>query len=202
MNSQPTQLASRCILIAAAVLLGLVTPVLAQTGPPEDRTNQERLRQQDMSRREYQLRNLGVTPNRPSDDKQIKAVVAQIEQDFSRILILHNKIARATSSDQALDHSFISDVAAEIKKRASRLQTTLALREPTNHQQSAEKPIEFDDEGLKATLRVLCKQIKSFVTNPVIESPGTVNLVELANARRDLESIIELSDQIKKNLRN
>lgn len=202
MNNYLAASTNRCALIAAAFLLALATQSMAQPAPgppPIDRTaNPDRIRQQDMSKREYQLRNFGNAPDGSSDQKQLKAVGAQIEQDFNRILILHNQIARATSSDQPLDYHFVSDATAEIKKRASRLQTTLALREPTTHESSG-KSTEYDDFQMKASLLVLCKQIRSFVTNPVIETPGTVNAGQLSNARRDLESIIILSGHIRKN---
>jgi hypothetical protein len=200
MNHQPARLANTYSLIAAGFLMALAASVPAQQppGPPLDHTNVERQRQQDMSRREYQLRNLGIVNNGTPDRKQIAAIGAQIEQDFNRILILHNQIARATSSDQVLDYGFVSDAAAEIKKRASRLQSTLALREPAPPQENSEKSTQLDDAQLKVALLTLCKQIKSFVTNPVIENPGTVSVEQLAKARRDLESIITLSGHIKK----
>jgi len=44
----------------------------------------------------------------------------------------------------------------------------------------------------------LCKEIRSFVTNPIIENPNTVDAVQLPRARHDLESLIQLSGIIKK----
>jgi hypothetical protein len=187
-------------LLLAAVFFALAIPVLAQQPPgsPVDRTNPDRERQQDMSRREWQLRNFGIEPKVPSDQKKIQALAEQIEQDFNRILILHNKIARAISTDQRLDNGFISDATDEIRKRAIRLQTTLALREPEPAQENLQKRSELNETQIRAALLTLCKQIRNFVTNPVIETPGTINIDELVRARRDLEKIIALSDQIKK----
>jgi len=50
----------------------------------------------------------------------------------------------------------------------------------------------------KDELILLCKQIESFVRNPIIDKPGTVDAQQLGKARRDLQSIVELSDEIKK----
>jgi len=50
----------------------------------------------------------------------------------------------------------------------------------------------------KNELILLCKQIESFVKNPIIDKPGTVDAQQLGKARRDLQSIVELSDAIKK----
>jgi hypothetical protein len=45
---------------------------------------------------------------------------------------------------------------------------------------------------------VLCKKIESFITNPIIEVPGTVDAKQLERARKDLESVVELSGDLKK----
>lgn len=184
---------------ALILLLFFVAPVFSQspTGgpPPIDRSaNTDRIRQQDMSNREWQLRNFGTQPGKPKDERQLKALMAQTEEDFTRILTLHNEIARALSSKKDLDYHFVSDATAEIKKRASRVQSTLALRlspydAPVNETSAPE---------LKDSLIKLCKEIRSFVTNPVIENPNLVDATQLPRARRDLESLIQLSTLIKK----
>jgi len=152
------------------------------------------MRQQDQSRREYELRNFGNRPNTPKDDRQLKALMAQTEEDFTRILTLHNEIARALASKKELDYHFVSEATAEIKKRASRVQSTLLL-----HPSPDDAPInEHPDAEMKDSLIKLCKEIRSFVTNPIIENPNTVDAVELPRARHDLESLIQLSGLIKK----
>lgn len=186
-------------LTAATFYLALTVPVLAQRpAPPVDRTNTDRQRQQDMSKREYQLRNFGVARNGAVDDRQMKAVIAQVEQDFSRILLLHNQIARALSSDAVLDDRFVSNAAGEIKKRSTRLQSTLALRQTDEDKADSNRITGLDQIPVKPALFSLCKHIRDFVTNPVIETPGTVDAKYLAQARSDLATIINLSGLIRK----
>lgn len=198
MKYRLTELSNRLCLPAIS-FLALTAPVLAQQpGPPADRTNPDRERQQDMNRREWQLRNFGIEPKGASEQRKIHALAEQIEQDFSRILILHNKIAGVITANQRLDYNFISDATDEIRKRASRLQSTLALHEVQPRPDGLEKPTTLNHAQLKVTLITLCKQIKSFVTNPVIDTPGTINVEQLGRARHDLEDIIRLSTQIKK----
>jgi len=184
------------LLFLAAVALTVVAQ--QPMSPPADRTNTDRLRQQDMSKREYQLRNFGIEHNGPLDDKQKKALMAQVEQDFNRILFLHNQIVRAISTDTSLDSRFLSDAAGEIKKRSSRLQSTLALSLPGNEKQPAEEFTKIDGKQFGPALLTLCKHIKDFVTNPIIETPGTVSAQQLIRARNDLASIITLSTLIRK----
>ena len=185
---------------ALILLLFFVAPVLSQSSPPggpppiEQRMNADRMRQQDMSRREYQLRNFGHDIVTPKDERQIKAMMAQTEEDFTRILTLHNEIARALDSKKDLDYHFVSEAAAEIKKRASRVQSTLVL-----HPTADDAPVKLQpDAEIKDSLIKLCKEIRSFVTNPIIENPNTVDAAQLPRARHDLESLIQLSGLIKK----
>lgn len=166
--------------------------------PPADHTNTDRQRQQEMSKREYQLRNLGTEPNGPGDDKQKKALMAQVEGDFNRILLLHNHFARAISSESPLDYRFVSDAAAEIKKRSIRLQSTLVLRQSAEEKEDSEESVELEKDEIRRELLTLCRHIKDFVTNPIIETPGTVDVKHLTKAKRDLASIITLSGIIRK----
>ena len=187
------------LLIAVALMLLFAASVLAQSAPgppPINRTNNDRIRQQDMSRREYQLRNFGSEPGGPVDQRRLKAMMEQTTEDFNRILTLHNEIARALSSKNALNYRFVSDASAEIKKRASGVQSRFKLGPEQGY--APPKVEEINDTQMSDALIKLCKQIRSFVTNPVIENPNTINAEQLTKARHDLEDLIQLSGQIKK----
>ena len=193
----------RTLLIALPLIIFCVSPVFAQSspgGPPpmEGHVNAERMRQQEMSSREYQLRNFGTQPNRPLDRRQVEALMAQTAEDFDRILTLHNEIARALASDNALDYHFVSDATAEIKKRASRVQSSLALRLSQEEAVDLEKTPQATELPVKDGLIKLCQQIRSFVTNPSIANPNTINAEQMTKARKDLETVILLSARIKK----
>jgi len=191
----------RYSLSALILLFFFAAPAFSQSvptgGPPpmEGRVNTDRIRQQEMSGREWQLRNFGKEPiSAAKDDRQLKALMAQTEEDFTRILTIHNEIARALASKDPLNYQFVSDATSEIKKRASRVQSSLALRMAPDDPAVKEK----SDTEMKDSLIKLCKEIRSFVTNPVIENPNTVDAQQLIRARRDLESLIQLSGLIKK----
>ena len=194
--------AGKPLLISLPLFVFCVSPVFAQSAPsgppPVDRVNTERARQQEMSSREWQLRNFGTEPNAPKDRRQVEALMAQTAEDFDRILTLHNEIARALTSNKDLDYHFVSDATAEIKKRASRVQSSLFLRLKPEEALELEKSAAPKDLPVKDELIKLCHQIRSFVTNPSIENPNTINADLMAKARKDLESLIQLSGQIKK----
>jgi len=187
--------ATRFLLITLTLLF-IAVPVFSQGGPPpiDKSRNADRIRQQDMSSREYQLRNFGKEPGAPKDRRQIEALMQQTEEDFTRILTLHNEIARAITSKNALDYHFVSDATTEIRKRGLRVQSTLVLGLTAEDSPVNEKA----EPELKDSLIKLCKEIRAFVTNPMIENPNTVDAQQLVHAKRDLESFIQLSELIKK----
>lgn len=195
--------ASRYSLVAIPLLLLAAIPTFAQrppTGPAPaiDKTNAVRARQQQESRREWQLRNFGKQPNASTDRRQLDALMAQTEEDFNRILTLHNEFARLLASEKPFDYQFVSEATAEIQKRADRLQSTLALEQLPTDTPVVEKTEEIEAAHMKDAVVRMCKQIRSFVTNPVIENPSTVDAQNLSNARRDLESLIQISGHINK----
>ncbi len=155
-----------------------------------------KIQRQEMDRRELQLSNLGRNGRQPSDPKRSQAMMDQVGEDFHRILILHNAIVRAIAANRSLSNEFISDATGEIRKRSSRLQSSLKLHKP----EPAAENRDPDLKGLdtKDELILLCRTIESFVQNPIIETPGTVDVHQLEKARRDLESVVELSGAIKK----
>ena len=190
-------------LVAIPLLLLAAIPTFAQRtaggpAPTIDKTNAIRARQQSESRREWQLRNLGNQPNAAKDSRQLKALMEQTEEDFNRILTRHNEFARFLASEKPFDFHFISEATAEINKRAGRLQATLGLHPLPTDTPVVEKAEPIDDAHMKDAIVRMCKQIRSFVTNPVIENPTTVDAEHLNIARRDLESLVQLSGHIKK----
>jgi hypothetical protein len=157
-----------------------------------------KVQMQEMDRRELQLNSLGGDNGRPNDPKRSQAMMDQVSEDFQRILTLHNEIVRAIAANRSLSYQFISDATGEIRKRAGRLQSSLKFQkaEPTTENRTTGTDLKVMEQ--KDELILLCKQIESFVRNPIIEKPGTVDPQQLGKARKDLQSIVELSDAIKK----
>jgi len=179
--------------LASAALLMATATIDPGQHPPDG----AKVRMENDSKRETQLRADGSRPPATVDPKRLKAAMDQIEEDFKRILTLHNELGKAAAAD-SLNYGFVSDATGEIKKRASRLRTTLALDKAEGGDALPKHRRKFSDAEVRAALVELCKDIESFVKNPVIEAPGTVDLQQTARARRDLESIIDLSGRIKK----
>jgi hypothetical protein len=200
MNKRHT--AGNCSLIGITLLLLVATPTPAQKptpGPPpiDKHTNAARKRQQDTASREWQLRNFG-NPAVTKDRRRLEALMAQTEEDFNTLLSVHNEIARVLAATKPLDYSFVSNATGEIRKRAHSIQSNLVLGLPPEEIKHVETPAMTTEPEMKDGLVKLCKQIRSFVTNPVIENPNVVDAEKLAIAKKDLESIIQFSAQLKK----
>lgn len=195
--------AANCSLIGIVLLLTVATPALAQrsaAGPPpiDKHTNKARQRQQDEAGRAWQLRNFG-NPSVTKDRRRLEALMAQTEEDFNRMLKLHNEIARALATSKPLDLHFVSEATGEIRKRASSIQSNINLTLPPEETKQVEAPASTTEPEMKDGLVKLCRHIRDFVTNPVIDNPNLIDAEKLAIAKRDLESVIQLSAHLKHN---
>jgi hypothetical protein len=150
----------------------------------------------DEQRREMQLRNIEAKAGH-TNEKTISAAIDQLSQDFKRIQNIRNEIVHALKDESALDYKRIYGQTAELKKRALRMQTYLALRSLDAQGSTPAGQVEYDDKQIKDALVKLCKRIDSFVANPKFTSPLVVDIGGTAKARRDLEEIIGLSESVK-----
>jgi len=194
-------------LVAAVFSLCVAGTSLAQgkpdgVGPPPNNNPNidTRARQIDESRLRSAEMNAGADEE---NQKLLQAAIANMKEDFKRIQVLRNDIARNLVARKPLDYKVVSEQTAEINKRASRLNVYMRARVP-----EAEKPnnsAELRNEEMVGALVRLCKLIDSFTENPALKNAATVDSKDMAKARedkanadRDLLSIIRLSAGIKK----
>src|SRR5947209_17010874 len=155
----------------------LVIPVssLAQQGvplrvPSDARADSEAARLREQQPRVMQLRSTGTGAAR-ADERSVKAAAEQLNQDFKRIQVIRNDIAHALKVEGVLDYKRVSGQAAEVRKRALRMQTYLALRGKEEDEKERAGQADYDEGEMKAALVKLCKRIDSFVANPRFTSP-------------------------------
>jgi hypothetical protein len=188
---------------AVALLLAIPLAGVAQGSmgsvPASSHTDPEAARIRDEKQREMQLRNLEAGTSPHANDKAVKAALDQLNQDFKRIQIIRNDIAHAINVEGTLDYKRVSGETAEVKKRALRMQSYLALRGSGADVKDGAGQVEYDDEQIKDALVRLCKRIDSFVANPKFTSPLVADVGGTANATRDLREIIALSVGIRSN---
>jgi hypothetical protein len=206
MRNRLTVLANSIVAFPAAAFVTLsATPTPAQqqsnpvyVPPVLERRESDLARQRDMKQSEILRQRLGRRPERLANPMYVQAIIAQVKQDFERIQVARNGIVRAAASGNNLDYKFISEVAGEIKKRASRLEDNLALPEPEGDKKSRKTGIDFDEMEMKTALMMLCDRIESFVKSPIFETPGVLDVQHSTKASSDLESILKLSASVRK----
>jgi hypothetical protein len=149
--------------------------------------------------REDQRREMEGKNNNPVDIKRTQQIRAELKEDFERIQAIYNSIVIAMSGKNAvLDYKFVADQATEIKKRGLRLKTNLALPQPEDENEEEKKEEALTEEQMKPSLMSLCNHIYNFLTNPMFESTGAIDVELSTKASRELNEIIKLSEGIRK----
>ena len=200
---QSLEILSRIAAVMVVVTFNPVQKLPAQTGgqnprnPPDPARHAEE-NERDLERRIWNLRLLSEQARKPSPKRPTpQQALEQMQKDFVRLQILNKSLLQAALGDAPLDPGFVSKSVTEIRERAARLNTNLALPE-------AEKTIEptitdaLAPNQLKPPVIRLGRLIFSFVDNPFFKEASVFDTQLTTKARRDLEDIIELSGQIKR----
>ena len=195
------------LVVAAMILLCVAASTLAQgkpvgAGPPPNNNPNlgDRIRQIDESR----LRSAEVDAGTEErNQKLVQAAILNMKEDYKRIQVLRNDIARNLVARKPIEYKLVSEQTAEINKRASRLNVYMLARVPDEEKPNTAD--ELKDEEMVGALVKLCKLIDSFTENPALKNAATVNSKDVAksredkaNADRDLLAIIKLSAHIQK----
>jgi hypothetical protein len=86
--------------------------------------------------------------------KRIEAAITTMRQDFTRIQVLRNDIARDLIAHKLLDYRLINEQMAEINKRALRLNDYMMARAPeTKEPESTPDLKRRDDRGSGETVQ-------------------------------------------------
>ncbi|HBB97547.1 MAG TPA: hypothetical protein DC054_19365 [Blastocatellia bacterium] len=193
------------LLGAAIVSLCLAGTTMAQkpagAGPPPNNNPNldDRIRQLDEGRLRGAETNVSVEEQ---NQKRLQAAIVNMRDDYKRIQILRNDIARNLVARKPLDYKLVAEQTAEINKRSTRLNIYMQARVPDE-----EKPTsaELKNEEMVGALVKLCKLIDSFTENPALKNAATVDSKDIAKSKedkasadRDLVAIIKLSAGIQK----
>jgi hypothetical protein len=190
------------LLIAAALALILSSGihVQAQFRAPTIDGDPARTGMSDRDRnlldRENQLRMLEKQRQRAVKTDP-KLAFVQIREDFRHIQMVDYEMMRAASSGNGLDYKQVAEAVAEIKKYAARLKNNLVFPELEKDEHRREKS-DPEVDGLKPSMVALDALILSFVHNPIFKETGVVDAKLGGKAGRDLDSIIDLSEKIRK----
>ena len=175
----------------------------AGAGPPPNINPNIDTRQRQVD--ENRLRNAELNVSAEERNKKLlEAAILNMKEDFTRIQVLRNDIARNLIAQKPINHKLLSQQTAEINKRASRL--NVYMRAHTEEEKESNATEIKSEEMVDALVR-LCKLIDSFTENPALKNAATVDTKEIDKARenkakadRDLLAIIKLSSSLQKKI--
>ena len=181
-----------------AFFLAMILPIsiaAQSTKPPPSRTPTGGMSPEarDLYLREMNIRRLELEKTKKSNTTRAtdEDVINQVTEDFSRIQDINAEIIRDYAAGAPPDYKHIAEAMEEIRKRASRLNDNLLL--PSGQ----EAPQKIQGKA-RSPLLDLNDLIKSFVSNPIFKNSNTIDANTGPKAKRDLESIIDLSGRISK----
>lgn len=189
------------VAIAGSAQGGSAGPPPPNAGPPPNIN--PRVEDRVRAGREANLRSAEMEAGEEAENqKRVLTAIANMKQDFTRIQVLRNEIARNLIAHKPLDYAVISDQTTEINKRAQRLNAYMLAHAPDNKDQNSSAL--KSDEMIGALVK-LCKLIDSFTENPALKNAATIDAekseqakMDKAKADADLLTIIKLSETIQK----
>ncbi|HEX8141403.1 MAG TPA: hypothetical protein VF553_02335 [Pyrinomonadaceae bacterium] len=198
-----TQTAAAAILVSA--LAHTTQAQQQQGGLIPGRAERERLARERLEREQLEQESqlLMMMTERlhnsaPPTIRTPQLAFAQIREDYVRLQVVNNDLARVVAAAGTLDLKTVAHSAAEIKKRADRLKENLALPQPESNSTRPKVTVGAEPEQLKAALAALDALILKLVRNPLFRNPKLVDARNAPQVRLGLEEIVELSSQVKK----
>jgi hypothetical protein len=152
---------------------------------------------------------LAATPAKADTGATRTAVMKQIREDFKDLQELNNKMMATAWAAETLDYSFLSDMVSRIRGKATRLKTNLNLPGPNGLEEAAADQKAADPKAatdstisnareFRKALLLLDQTVMHFVTNPLFQTPNTIEVNLAGKARKDLEAVIALTADLKK----
>jgi hypothetical protein len=194
-----------CLMAAAFLLTAIVPLAPAQSIDDEDHERGGCSGTLDLKRlrceREIEAREARATmfdaleQTREFDEPRLP--LALIRQDLRFLQSVTGYLSHAASQSGALDFKAITKSASEIKKRAARLEASLALPRSEKMANHSEGQVSGDAEQLRIALFLLSSLISDAVRNPVLKG-YSLDGTSSAKARGELDGIIELSARISR----
>ncbi len=145
------------------------------------------------------------TLNRMRNDARARAarerrrnLFPQIDEDFQRIQVIHNEIVRMFQPEKTVNYDRLAELTDDMKKRSSRLRENLFLPEPDKTKEKPAHSGTIDENHLKNNVVALHDLVVSFVANPIFKNLGVVDATVIESAAENLENIIDMSDEIKR----
>lgn len=189
------------VLSAAAILLFVTCGPTAhgQQMSGAERATRERMAREAAESEEREMM-LALTEryHKSGERREPRLAFAQIREDFLRLQVVNNDLARAVFGEGELDFKLVAKSASEIKKRAERLKENLALPETPEGEKSPAAPIPNDLQQLRLAASRLDGIVLRFATNLHAKGVNRFDEQSSARLRLDLMAIVALSERVKR----
>ena len=189
---------------ASCLLLASAAPARAQRGSAGTRSVDRRIETMNRQGEEYARDKAGRdregTTESAEERRRAHAANEQVRHDFEGLQAGYNKIVLALSNGARPDDEKITHAVAEVRKFAGRLRDHLSLPQAPEGEARDKTPgasAVAPDAPSAESLQTLCRHIYSFVTNPIFEGPGVLDVKQSARASRDLDAILKLSESLR-----
>jgi len=147
--------------------------------------------------RETALRSVTMIGTHTSDPRLQRALIAQMNEDFKQLQVIRLGMVKDIADGKSFQYKRLASDASEIKKRAQRLRSSLALLEDKDAGKTTEKDAGYDARTIQDAASDLCLQISRFTTNPLFNPGAVYNLRYATEADQALDTVITLSVNIK-----
>ena len=148
---------------------------------------------------ETRIFNLGLlrTGKSPKTKRDPKALLAEVQDDFTKLQVANNELAEANEKNTALDLQFAEASVKEMRTRAERLMENLTETKLKKYEAST---FPADKNELKISISQLDIVVGEFAHNPVFKEASSDDDKLAKKALKDLDQIIQLTYQLLKGI--
>ena len=132
------------------------------------------------------------------EQREPRLAFTQIKEDFLRLQIVNNELAKVVAGGEQLDLKLVAKSASEIRKRAERLKDNLALPKAAEREKIPASAPPADLGQLKTALSRLDGIVLRFSNNLHAKGVRRFDAEASGRLRRDLEAIVSLSERVRK----
>jgi hypothetical protein len=187
----------RLELVVSGFLIPVVLGCAASAQRPGTPSNPTRDMVRTINRQEMDAMLLRKKLPSTTDAPARRLLLKQINDDFRALQNLNNRMMSETWARETVDYEFVSNMISQIKGKATRLKSNLNLPEPPKLQsEPRQKPT--NEAEFRAALLTLDQTIMRFINNPVFQAANTIDVDYATQARRDLETVIDLAESLRK----
>jgi hypothetical protein len=147
--------------------------------------------------REAGLRSITMMGKDKADPRVYQAFLDQLNDDFQQIQLIRIGMIKNIAAATPIEYKQLSKDASEIRKRALRMKTSLALTENTDSVRKEPVKVEYQNDTIQKAASDLCLEISRFTTSPLFKPGAVYNLRYATEADNALDAVINISSNIK-----